>query len=104
MCWIILPVVMEYEDAGDFTPRNKFKTSIMVNLKWYIMFSLIATPILILTYFSGALEKIRLTDLVVAISNSFGLVIVIVCLGYSLTTFPQSVLELKDLSTELGKC
>lgn len=79
---------MEYEDAGDFTSENKFKRSIKINLKWYLVFSLVAGPLLAITYYSGALESIEFTDFLSALSNTFGMMIVIVCLGYSLTSFP----------------
>jgi len=46
MCWIVLPLIMEYEDAGDFTIGGKIKRSIKINLMYYGLYAALCIPIL----------------------------------------------------------
>lgn len=57
MCWLILPLVMEYEDAGDFTPVANFKRSVMTNLKYYGVFGITIIPIITVVYVYGGLKE-----------------------------------------------
>jgi hypothetical protein len=84
---------MEYEDAGDFDSSKKFKRSVRINLKWYLMFLTATSPIMLVLYLSHSIDNISFKDLAVAFSNLFGTIILVLCLGYSLICFPQSILE-----------
>ena len=45
---LVVPLIQGYEDAGDFTMRERLKTSIHVNLVFYLILGLIGLVGLIL--------------------------------------------------------
>jgi hypothetical protein len=38
LSWVVIPVAQEYEKAGDFTPKARFKRAIRTNLYIYLIF------------------------------------------------------------------
>ena len=46
--WFIIPIVQDYEKAGDFTAKDKFKRALRTNLYFFIF--LILAGIAFITY------------------------------------------------------
>eukprot|EP01063_Lacrimia_lanifica_P024887 TRINITY_DN3269_c1_g1_i2.p1 TRINITY_DN3269_c1_g1~~TRINITY_DN3269_c1_g1_i2.p1 ORF type:complete len:587 (+),score=222.68 TRINITY_DN3269_c1_g1_i2:131-1891(+) len=93
LSWVVLPILQEYCVSGDFTVRGRVVTAIKENLKLYlVMGAVLGTLLLYLAFVSK--EGITLANCVgiaVAASNAFGLLLIILFLGYGLAQLPRSL-------------
>ncbi|RDX90810.1 LMBR1 domain-containing protein 2-like A, partial [Mucuna pruriens] len=71
LTWAVVPTIQGYEDAGDFTVRERLKTSLHGNLVFYL---------------SG-----NVTGFAMACSNTFGLVTGAFLLGFGLSEIPKGI-------------
>lgn len=91
LTWLIVPLLQGYEDAGDFTFSQRLKTSIHVNLVFYLSVGsvgLLGVAILLLLQ---KLQWNRVMGLAIACSNTFGLVTGAFLLGFGLLEIPRSI-------------
>ncbi|MCO5596987.1 hypothetical protein L7F22_051059 [Adiantum nelumboides] len=91
LTWLIVPLLQGYEDAGDFTVTRRLKTSIHVNLVFYLsvgMVGLLGIAILLILH---KLQWNRVMGLAIACSNTFGLVTGAFLLGFGLLEIPRSI-------------
>jgi hypothetical protein len=89
LCWLVLPILQEYEMAGEYTRLRKLKRAIR-RLLW--MFFLMATAGLIFIIYLGFIGELviaRLPYVLVAFSNCWGLFQTILLLGYGLVAVPK---------------
>ena len=92
LAWIICPIAQEYHAAGSFTFKDKLLEAIKVNLKIYVLIGLI------FVVFGAALVLTRgLTPaFVIAAANVYGLLLIIVMLGYGLVEVPSTFFRAAD--------
>lgn len=91
LAWAIIPTIKGYEDAGDFTVKERLKTSIRANLLYYeivgaIGFSGIVLIIIMHHDWGGAILGFAM-----ACSNTFGLVTGAFLLGFGLSEIPKDI-------------
>lgn len=92
--WVFLPVLKEYENRGEFTPKAKLWGSIRSNLLFYGIFGAIIVVVLIVVLILWMLNKVKSTffgtlyHLCIDSSNLYGLLFIIFMLGYSLPKLP----------------
>ncbi|KAL2538545.1 LMBR1-like membrane protein [Forsythia ovata] len=99
LTWLVVPLIQGYEDAGDFTMKERLKTSIHVNLVFYLIVGSIGLFGFILLII---MDKIRIRDilgLAMACSNTFGLVTGAFLLGFGLSEIPKSIWRNADWTT-----
>ncbi|XP_022854996.1 uncharacterized protein LOC111376279 [Olea europaea var. sylvestris] len=99
LTWLVVPLIQGYEDAGDFTVKERLKTSIHVNLVFYLIVGSIGLFGLILLII---MDKIGIRDilaLAMAGSNTFGLVTGAFLLGFGLSEIPKSIWRNSDWTT-----
>uniref|UniRef100_A0A453R4Q6 Uncharacterized protein n=1 Tax=Aegilops tauschii subsp. strangulata TaxID=200361 RepID=A0A453R4Q6_AEGTS len=93
LAWAIIPTIKGYEDAGDFTVKERLKTSIRANLLYYeivgsIGFFGIVLIIIMHHDWGGAILGFAM-----ACSNTFGLVTGAFLLGFGLSEIPKDVVQ-----------
>ncbi|XP_029128499.1 LMBR1 domain-containing protein 2 homolog A isoform X2 [Cajanus cajan] len=92
LTWAVVPTIQGYEDAGDFTVRERLKTSLHGNLVFYLcvgsvaLFGVILLISLHKNYWSG-----NVTGFAMACSNTFGLVTGAFLLGFGLSEIPKGI-------------
>ena len=89
LCWLILPILQEYEMAGEHTRWRRLKRAVR-RLLW--MFFLMATAGLIFVIYLGFIGELviaKLPYILVAFSNCWGLFQTILLLGYGLVAVPR---------------
>ncbi|KAF7100261.1 hypothetical protein CFC21_101795 [Triticum aestivum] len=91
LAWAIIPTIKGYEDAGDFTVKERLKTSIRANLLYYeivgsIGFFGIVLIIIMHHDWGGAILGFAM-----ACSNTFGLVTGAFLLGFGLSEIPKDI-------------
>ncbi|KAI5669819.1 hypothetical protein M9H77_19672 [Catharanthus roseus] len=99
LTWIVVPLIQGFEDAGDFTVIERLKTSVHVNLVFYLvvgsigLFGLILLIMMHKTWTGGVL------GFAMACSNTFGLVTGAFLLGFGLSEIPKSIWRNADWTT-----
>ncbi|KAL2343819.1 hypothetical protein Fmac_005104 [Flemingia macrophylla] len=88
----VVPTIQGYEDAGDFTVKERLKASLHGNLVFYLcvgsvaLFGVILLISLHKNYWSG-----NVTGFAMACSNTFGLVTGAFLLGFGLSEIPKGI-------------
>ncbi|KAL3621718.1 hypothetical protein CASFOL_034378 [Castilleja foliolosa] len=101
LTWLAVPLIQGYEDAGDFTMIERFKTSIHVNLVFYLIVGSIGLfgLILIITMHKNWIGSRGISGWAMACSNTFGLVTGAFLLGFGLSEIPKGIWRDADWTT-----
>ncbi|EDV22138.1 uncharacterized protein TRIADDRAFT_29321 [Trichoplax adhaerens] len=93
LTWIILPFMASFCYSGEFTIRGKFKAALYTNAIYYGTFLLIFIPLVIYVLarlgFDNAGEKLKVIG--ITASNTWGLFLLVLLLGYGLVEVPRSI-------------
>ncbi|GAB1603134.1 LMBR1 domain-containing protein 2-like [Argonauta hians] len=93
LTWLILPLMQSYSNAGDFTVAGKCKSALIENAIYYGTYLLIFGVCLIYVAASPDLhidgDKIKVIG--VTASNTWGLFLLVLLLGYGLVEVPRTV-------------
>jgi hypothetical protein len=108
LTWIVLPVTQNYVTDGEFSFLSRLKSAVLSQLIYLtalavlgtIFFgSLLATGNLTLYY----LSRSSIPAFAIAASNSWGLLLLLLFLGYGLVALPKMLWYNSDLNTSLKK-
>nr|CAD1826937.1 unnamed protein product [Ananas comosus var. bracteatus] len=91
LTWAVVPTIQGYEDAGDFTVKERLKTSIRINLLFYTIVGSIGLFGLILLIIMHRDWSGSIVGLAMACSNTFGLVTGAFLLGFGLSEIPRNI-------------
>lgn len=94
LTWLLLPIMQSYSKAGDFTPINKLKSALRANLIYYSSFGIIF--VVLLTYViiaTGFPTFSYLKVILISSSNTWGLFLLVILLGYGLVELPRFLLN-----------
>ncbi|XP_010266968.1 PREDICTED: LMBR1 domain-containing protein 2 homolog A-like isoform X2 [Nelumbo nucifera] len=91
LTWAVVPLIQGYEDAGDFTVKERLRTSIQQNLVFYLSVGSIGFFGLILLICMRRNWSGGIVGLAMACSNTFGLVTGAFLLGFGLSEIPKSI-------------
>ncbi|XP_076441318.1 G-protein coupled receptor-associated protein LMBRD2-like [Babylonia areolata] len=93
LTWLILPMMQSYSNAGDFTVLGKVKSALIENAIFYGTYLLIFGICLIYVAARPDLdidgEKLKIIG--VTASNTWGLFVLVLMLGYGLVEVPRSM-------------
>ena len=89
MCWAVLPFLSEYVAAGEFTTKGKVYRSIINNLIFYAIAAVFFLIFLIYLYLKGTFKDLALKGFIIALSNAWGLLLIIVFLSHGLVSVPK---------------
>ncbi|KAF8772639.1 hypothetical protein HU200_005603 [Digitaria exilis] len=101
LAWSVVPTLQGYEDSGDFTFKERLKTSIHKNMTYYAivgstgLFGLILIIIMRHDWVHGIL------GFAMACSNTFGLVTGAFLLGFGLSEIPRNIWRNADWTRRL---
>ncbi|KAK7247392.1 hypothetical protein RIF29_42275 [Crotalaria pallida] len=99
LTWAVAPLIQGFEDAGDFTVSERLKTSVHVNLVFYLIVGSIGLFGFILLIMMHRTWTGSLLGLAMACSNTFGLVTGAFLLGFGLSEIPRSIWKNADWTT-----
>ncbi|XP_028055492.1 LMBR1 domain-containing protein 2 homolog A-like [Camellia sinensis] len=91
LTWAVVPIIQGYEDAGDFTVAERLKTSVHVNLVFYLCIGSIGLFGLILLIILRKYRNVTILGFAMACSNTFGLVTGAFLLGFGLSEIPKGI-------------
>lgn len=95
LTWAVVPLIQGYEDAGDFTLKERLKTSIRENLVFYLILGAVGLFGLILLLIMHRNRPLvggggGIVGFAMACSNTFGLVTGAFLLGFGLSEIPKN--------------
>lgn len=99
LTWIVVPLIQGFEDAGDFTVMERLKTSVHVNLVFYLVVGAIGLFGLILLVMMHKSWTGGVLGFAMACSNTFGLVTGAFLLGFGLSEIPKGIWRNADWTT-----
>ncbi|KAJ9552110.1 hypothetical protein OSB04_016155 [Centaurea solstitialis] len=91
LTWAVVPILQGYEDAGDFTVTERLKTSLHVNLVFYLLVGSVALIGLILLILLHHNWRGGIIGFAMACSNTYGLVTGAFLLGFGLSEIPKGI-------------
>ncbi|XP_055342802.1 LOW QUALITY PROTEIN: G-protein coupled receptor-associated protein LMBRD2-like [Paramacrobiotus metropolitanus] len=104
LTWLLLPIMQSYAMAGEFSVLGKLLTSLKRNAIYYGTYLLIFG--LLLIYVAAKpelkLDWSKLVTLVITASNTWGLFLLILLLGYGLVEIPRACWRASNLSYQLA--
>lgn len=101
LCWVILPVIQEYEMAGDFNPASRLKSAFYRHIRGFLLTGAIGIVCLGWLFYKGKLTITSTPVFLVVLSNCWGLLLIIVLLGYGIIEIPRKFWKAGNNSTRL---
>ncbi|CAH1122740.1 unnamed protein product [Ceutorhynchus assimilis] len=92
LTWLIMPMMQSYIKAGDFTVKGKLKSALVDNAIYYGSYLLICSVLLIYLALKPGidLDWSKLKAIASSASNTWGLFLLVLLLGYSLVEAPRN--------------
>eukprot|EP00117_Sycon_ciliatum_P048535 scpid38262/ scgid34546/ LMBR1 domain-containing protein 2 len=103
LSWFILPFLQSYVLSAQFTLRGKLFEMLKVNAIWYGSFLLIFGILFIYILAKDLLSGITLKTLTTTAANTWGLLILVLLLGYGVVDMPRSFWYKGRLNYQLQK-
>lgn len=89
LCWFLLPIIRIYEISGQFNWKSKIKNSIYTQLKEFLVVGIIGLGLLIFILVKSLVNIKDLPKLLAFLSNTWGLFLIMVFLGYGVVAVPR---------------
>ncbi|KAK8833395.1 hypothetical protein WA577_000360, partial [Blastocystis sp. JDR] len=96
LAWVYIPIMMEYWASGEFKPSSRFKESLWVNAKFYVNLVPLIVVIVIWYLIAKKGDTSGVQGLIIALSNTYGLLFVIFLLGPGLVELPINLWRRRD--------
>ena len=93
LTWLVLPIMQSYSMAGDFTAIDKLKSAVRANLIYYSYFGAIFTLLLVYVIIKTGIDFANLKVIIISSSNTWGLFLLVVLLGYGLIELPRFLMN-----------
>ncbi|XP_074598129.1 G-protein coupled receptor-associated protein LMBRD2 [Brevipalpus obovatus] len=90
LTWVALPIMQSYSMAGDFTSLGKLRSAFVENAIYYGSFALIFFVILICVMVKSRIGFSEFKAICTTASNTWGLILLVVLLGYGLVDIPRT--------------
>jgi len=93
LTWIVLPLMQSFSQAGEFTFLGKLRSSLWDNAIYYTSYLLIAIILIIYIALQPGLHLTwgRTKAIAAAASNTWGLCLLVLMLGYGLVEVPRNL-------------
>eukprot|EP00759_Apiculatamorpha_spiralis_P016769 PhF_6_TR2296/c1_g1_i1/m.4021 len=100
LSWIVLPVVQEYVNSGEFGTKKRLWSSIKLNIKLYVIIGVVCVALLIYVFAAHVLQSPEdLQEIGMCASNAFGLILLILLLSIGLVSIPKNLWRLGSKKT-----
>ncbi|KAF7270135.1 hypothetical protein GWI33_016874 [Rhynchophorus ferrugineus] len=103
LTWLVMPMMQSYIKAGDFTVKGKLKSALVDNAIYYGSYLLICGILLIYLALKPGidLDWNKLKAIASSASNTWGLFLLVLLLGYSLVEAPRNFWNNSNTSFKL---
>ncbi|KAI6218162.1 hypothetical protein M3Y99_01726400 [Aphelenchoides fujianensis] len=101
---LVLPIMQSYSNAGDFTATGKLKSALYSNAVYYGIYACLFIFLLFYALSKGvSLSFGNLKVLIISASNTWGLFLLVVLLGYGLVEVPRQLWQMGNKGYRLNK-
>jgi hypothetical protein len=101
LAWVILPLVREMMLSGEFTIYTRFKDGMRKMLVGHLI--LLALVFVFIIWLALHLKEVNVIPVLIALGNTYGLILVALLMGYGLVAFPRSMWRQARPQHELRK-
>jgi hypothetical protein len=98
-CWSFLPGMQSYYASGGFSFGQRLKDAFRVNIKFYGISATLFIGFLIYIAAVGTITFSSIPSFGIALSNTYGLLLLALFLGYGLVALPRSLWYVSRLSS-----
>lgn len=98
---MLLPVMQEYEMAGEFSKTSRLKSAVFRHIRGFLILGALGVACWIYLFFEGKLTIQTTPVFLIVLSNCWGLLLIIVLLGYGLVEIPRSFWKAGNNSARL---
>ncbi|KAE9420939.1 hypothetical protein Angca_009583, partial [Angiostrongylus cantonensis] len=104
LTWIVLPFMQSFVNAGDFTVYGKMRAALFQNAVYYGIYLLVFSILLVYAIIKGVvINAEHLKVILVSASNTWGLFLLVVLLGYGFVEFPRGLWNMGNRDYLLSK-
>lgn len=103
LTYIIIAVVQEYINAGDFTRCGRLRTSLTVNIVFYGICGVLGAGALAYVMLYYGLNVGELAATLISLANTYGLVLVVLLMGYGAAEVPKGIWRRSNPARELRR-
>lgn len=98
LTWLVMPMMQSYTKAGEFTVKGKLKSALVDNTIYYGSYLFICGVLLIYLAFKPGvdLDWSKLKAIASSASNTWGLLLLVLLLGYALVEVPRNLWQNAD--------
>lgn len=93
LTWLVLPIMQSYSMTGDFSTIDRLKSAVRANLIYYSSIGAIFTVLLVYVIFKNGIDFANLKVIAISSSNTWGLFLLVVLLGYGLVELPRLLIS-----------
>ena len=90
LCWLVLPIAEKFHTSGEFSFFSRLRNALYKQARSFLIIILVLSALVLYLYFVQNLTPARLPEILVLMSNIWGLFLVITLLGYGLVFLPKS--------------
>ncbi|KAF9164078.1 hypothetical protein BGX20_001091 [Mortierella sp. AD010] len=101
LTWVMIPLLQAYTQSGEFTVMKRFRHAVRYNIIYQLIIGSVALLGLAFVWYSQGSSNLR--AYVMALSNSWGLVLVIIFMGYGMVDVPRRLWHKGDNARELRR-
>lgn len=98
---VLIPLLQAYTQSGEFTVMKKFRSAVRYNIIYQLIVGSVALLGLVLLW--SHLGPSNLRAYIMALSNSWGLVLVVIFMGYGMVDVPRRLWHKGDNGRELRR-
>ncbi len=111
LSWIVIPLLMEFRDAPEFHVFEQIRTACRQFMATNILVMFVLLIFVVIVMSTEGLTANSMRVVLVTMSNTFGLIVIIVALGYGLVNILRNMYlktdrkaELKSIYAHIGVC
>eukprot|EP00340_Litonotus_pictus_P006678 CAMPEP_0170528058 /NCGR_PEP_ID=MMETSP0209-20121228/13556_1 /TAXON_ID=665100 ORGANISM="Litonotus pictus, Strain P1" /NCGR_SAMPLE_ID=MMETSP0209 /ASSEMBLY_ACC=CAM_ASM_000301 /LENGTH=257 /DNA_ID=CAMNT_0010819033 /DNA_START=20 /DNA_END=794 /DNA_ORIENTATION=+ len=103
MSLLVVPMLLEYEMAGDFSFKDRLCTAIKRNLVFYAIALTLFLAFLGYLIVQKELNGENLVNFVIALTNAWGIFLIIFLNGFGLVSIPRKIFNYSNINLRLKK-
>ena len=89
--WLLDPILQAYHDAGQYTWQERLRAAVRANVRFYVIAIISIVAFAVWRALSTGTKLSEVVEFLIGISNAYGLVFIILMLGYSLVAVPRQL-------------
>ena len=102
LTWFVLPIMQSYSMNGEFSKIKKLKSSFIDNAIYYLSMGCVLFILLVFVAIKSSFEWSSLKATCITASNTFGIVLLVILLGYGLVEIPRSCYNTSKINRSLN--